>query len=113
MSPRAREPPTESPRTTLLVRRSPHGDDERVVEIIASLPSVPGGSRHALAGICNPDGQVYRRIELFSVLELFILIARLNALGFAQESGARAGKYAYDVVFHKVPKRRPSIATVA
>jgi hypothetical protein len=108
MTPKAREPPVVSARTTLLPRRARHEEDDRLVETIASLPPTRGGSRHAIAGICNHEGRVYRRVELFSTLELFVLIARLNTLGFVQESGARAGKYAYDVVFHKVPKRRPS-----
>ncbi|MEJ8840168.1 hypothetical protein [Ramlibacter sp. AN1133] len=94
-------------------RRPRHEDDDRLLEIIASLPPAEGGARHSVAGICNRNGQVYRRVELFSALELFMFIARLNALGFVQESGARAGKYSYDVVFHKVPKRRPSGATIA
>ena len=96
------------PRTRLLARRAPHEEDERLLEIIAGLPPAAAGERHSVAGICNREDQVYRRIDLFSVLELFILIARFNALGFVQESGLRAGKHAYDVVFRKVPKRRAS-----
>jgi hypothetical protein len=106
-------PPEETPRSSLLPRRPRHDDDEKLLAIIASLPRAPGGTRHSVAGICNRNGQVYRRVELFSALELFMFIARLNALGFVQESGARAGKYAYDVVFRKVPKRRPSPTPVA
>jgi hypothetical protein len=98
----------ESPRSRLLPRRPRHEDDERLLAIISSLPAAPEGARHSVAGICNRNGQVYRRVELFSALELFLFIARLNAMGFVQESGARAGKYAYDVVFRKVPKRRAS-----
>ncbi|HET8746923.1 MAG TPA: hypothetical protein VFM98_15055 [Ramlibacter sp.] len=95
-----------SPRSSLLARRPLHEDDEKLLQVIASLPTAPSGGRHAIAGICNRNGQVYRRVELFSALELFVLIARLNALGFVQESGMRAGKHAYDVVFRKLPKRR-------
>jgi hypothetical protein len=110
MSSKASEFHGQPPRSSLLPRRPRHEDDDRLLEIIASLPAAPAGTRHSVAGICNRNGQVYRRVELFSALELFMLIARLNALGFVQESGARAGKYAYDVVFHKVPKRRASAA---
>ena len=113
MKPEASVPPEELHRSSLLPRRPRHEDDEKLLAIIASLPPAPGGSRHSIAGICNRNGQVYRRVELFSVLELFMFIARHNALGFVQESGPRAGKYAYDVVFRKVPKRRPSAATIA
>jgi hypothetical protein len=109
----ASDPHGPSPRTSLLPRRPRHEEDERLLEIIASLPPAPDGSRHSVAGICNRNGQVYRRVELFSALELFLFIARLNAMGFVQESGARAGKYAYDVVFRKVPKRRPPATAVA
>jgi hypothetical protein len=111
MKPKASEPPGESPRSSLLARRVRHEDDEKLLEIIAGLPAASGGARHSIAGICNNYGQVYRRVELFSALELFMLIARLNAMGFVQESGVRAGKYAYDVVFHKVPKRRGTDST--
>jgi hypothetical protein len=105
----ANAPPGVPPRSSLLPRRPLHEDDQKLQAIIASLPPpAPGGARHSVAGICNRNGQVYRRVELFSALELFMFIARLNALGFVQEPGARAGKYAYDVVFRKVPKRRPS-----
>ena len=106
MTPTPREQPTEPPRTRLLPRRARHEDDSRLLAIIAALPAAAGGDRQSVAGICNGHGQVYRRIELFSALELFMLIARFNALGFSQESGARAGKHGYDVVFRKLPKRR-------
>ncbi|GAB3773514.1 hypothetical protein GCM10028796_46030 [Ramlibacter monticola] len=106
MTPTPREQPAEPPRTRLLPRRARHEDDPRLLDIITSLPPVPDGARQSLAGICNGHGQVYRRVELFSALELFMLMARFNALGFAQESGARAGKHGYDVVFRKLPKRR-------
>ena len=112
MTRQASDPHGHSPRSSLLPRRPCHEDDERLLQIIAGLPPAPEGSRHSVAGICNHNGQVYRRVELFSALELFLFIARLNALGFVQESGARAGKYAYDVVFRKVPKRRPSATAV-
>lgn len=101
-----REQQTEPPRTRLLPRRARHEDDPRLLDIIRSLPAAAEGDRQSIAGICNGNGQVYRRIELFSALELFMLIARFNALGFSQESGARAGKYGYDVVFRKLPRRR-------
>jgi hypothetical protein len=110
--PPASVPHEDMSRSSLLARRPRHEDDEKLLAIIASLPPAPDGARHSVAGICNRNGQVYRRVELFSVLELFMFIARLNALGFVQESGARAGKYAYDVVFRKVPKRRPSSTAV-
>ena len=113
MTSKASEPHGESPRSSLVPRRPRHEDDDKLLEIIASLPRATAGARHSIAGICNRNGQVYRRVELYSALELFMLIARLNALGFGQESGARAGKYAYDVVFTKVPKRRPSDASFA
>ena len=103
-----REQPIEPPRTRLLPRRARHEDDTRLLALITSLPSPSGGDRPSVAGICNGNGQVYRRVELFSGLELFMLIARFNALGFSQESGARAGKHGYDVVFRKVAKRRVS-----
>jgi hypothetical protein len=105
-----REQPAEPPRTRLLPRRAKHDEDARVLAIVCGLPPAIGGERQSIAGVCNGNGQVYRRIELFSALELFMLIARLNALGFAQESGARAGKHGYDVVFRKVGKRRQSYA---
>jgi hypothetical protein len=109
--------PGEPPRSSLLPRRPLHEDDQKLLAIIASLPSAPalasGEARHSVAGICNRNGQVYRRVELFSALELFMFIARLNSLGFIQEPGARAGKYAYDVVFRKVPKRRRSADDIA
>ena len=103
-----REQSPDPPRTTLLPRRTRHEDDPKLLAIISSLPSssASGGERQSVAGICNGNGQVYRRVELFSALELFMLIARFNALGFTQESGARAGKHGYDVVFRKVAKRR-------
>lgn len=102
-----REQSTEPPRTRLLPRRTRHEDDPKLLAIITSLPSSSsGGERQSVAGICNGNGQVYRRVELFSALELFMLIARFNALGFTQESGARAGKHGYDVVFRKIAKRR-------
>jgi len=107
MTIKAREHASEIPRTRLLARRMPHEDDDRLLEVIAHLPPAANGERHCIAGICNDLGQIYRRVELFSALELFILIARLNAMGFGQESGARAGRHAYDVVFRKVAKRRP------
>ncbi|GAB3645229.1 hypothetical protein GCM10028813_02440 [Ramlibacter alkalitolerans] len=100
------------PRSSLVPRRPRHEDDDKLLAIIASLPPAAAGARHSVAGICNHNDQVYRRVQLFSALELFLFIARLNALGFAQESGARAGKYAYDVVFRKAPKRPPSIDSV-
>lgn len=106
MARKASTPLGESPRSNLLARRPRHEDDDKLLAIIASLPAADAGGRHAVAGICNRNGQVYRRVELFSPLELLLFIARLNALGFVQESGARAGKYAYDVVFRKLPKRR-------
>jgi hypothetical protein len=112
MTSTASEPDGTLPRSSLVPRRPRHEEDERLLEIIAGLPPAPPGARHSVAGICNRNGQVYRRVELFSALELFMLIARLNALGFVQESGARAGKYAYDVVFRKVPKRRPPATAV-
>jgi hypothetical protein len=112
MSREASAPPGDLPRTSLLARRVRHEEDERLMEIIAGLPRAAGGTRHAMAGICNRDGQVYRRVELFSALELLMLSARLNAIGFVQQSGARAGKYAYDVVFRKVPKQRPPDAAL-
>ena len=111
MTPTPRDQPAEPSRTRLLPRRARHEDDSRLLDIITSLPPpASGGERQSLAGICNVQGQVYRRIELFSALELFMLIARFNALGFAQESGARAGKHGYDVVFRKLPKRRSPYA---
>jgi hypothetical protein len=113
MTSKASEPDGPPPRSSLLPRRLRHEDDERLLGIIASLPRTEGGTPYAVAGICNRNDQVYRRVELFSALELLLLIARLNALGFVQESGARAGKYAYDVVFRKVPKRRPSAAAIS
>lgn len=105
MSPAASAPPGASPRTSLLARRPRHEEDEKLLAVIAGLPAAASATRHSIAGICNGNGQVYRRVELFSALELFVLIARLNALGFLQESGIRAGKYAYDVVFRKAPRR--------
>jgi len=113
MTAKASAPQGESPRSSLLARRPLHEDDGKLLEVIASLPPAPHGARHSIAGICNRNGQVYRRVELFSALELFLLIARLNALGFVQESGMRAGKHAYDVVFRKVPKRRPATDAIA
>ena len=113
MTSKASDPHGPLARSSLLPRRPPHEDDDRLVEIIAALPAAENGTRHSVAGICNGNGQVYRRVELFSALELFLFIARLNALGFVQESGVRAGKYAYDVVFRKVPRRRPAAATIA
>jgi hypothetical protein len=108
MNPTAREQEGETPRSRLLARRALHDDDARVLDIIASLPPASTGERHSVAGICNSQDQDYRRVDLFSVLELFMFIARLNALGFVQESGLRAGKHSYDVVFRKLPKRRAS-----
>lgn len=110
MTPTPREQPTEPLRTRLVPRRARHEDDSRLLDIITNLPASAGGDRQSIAGVCNGHGQVYRRIELSSALELFMLIARLNALGFSQESGARAGKHGYDVVFRKLPKRRSPYA---
>lgn len=92
-------PPAPYDRTRLLRGRVPAAFDAEVVAIVRSLPFA---ARRVLCcvGVLNEAGQLYRRVDLFSPLELLEFTARMNAAGFGKLATLRGGvSKAYEAVF--------------
>ena len=54
------------------------------------------------AGIANEDGEVYREVLLYNLLEMLHLIAKLNTLGYKLDRALKdARKPRYAAVFSR------------
>ena len=76
--------PMNDARPRLIQGRAPNPDDERVWGAVESLPApaVRYAHERQRAGIVNEEGCVYREVDVFSLLELMHLTARMNTLGY-------------------------------
>lgn len=89
-------------RTKLISGRALSPLDPQICEAVNSLPP-PAPSRYVdrqRAGILNEQGDVYREVDAFTLLDLLHLTARLNALGYrvAPEQRERQSRR-YSVIF--------------
>jgi len=69
----------------------------------------PTASVHTMvkAGITNDDGEVYREVVLFNLLEMLHLTAKLNALGYHLDGARKQVRSShFSAVFSR--PRRPS-----
>lgn len=84
--------------------------DERISDAVDSLPAAGlsrSGDRQR-AGILNARAEVYREVDVFTLLDLLHLTARMNVLGYrlAQELRERYSRR-YSIIYAPL-KRTPS-----
>jgi hypothetical protein len=91
-------------RTQLLAGRSAAEFDPQVLEIIRGFPQPQPGGTLTSIGVADETGHIYRRIDLFSPIEVLVLQAKLNAAGFSQHPAWRGASHrVYVGVFQKGP----------
>jgi hypothetical protein len=94
---------TSDKRTQLIGKNFPASCDREALAVIHSLPAPDAGEGLWVVGVADPAGRVYRRVQLFSAIELLHFTARMNAAGFAQWRGVR--RTAYESVFVKTRRQ--------